>query len=63
MLYCTEKPGTAATVGKVNAVLQVFAGAVIVGASGKIVTLTVLLTQFAGLALPAGMVSQAAAVT
>ena len=63
MLYCTLKPGTAGTVGKLNAALQVFAGSVIVGASGKIVTLTVLLLQAAGLALPAGMVSQFDAVT
>ena len=63
MLYCTEKPGTAGTVGKLKAALQVFAGAVIVGAAGKIVTLTVLLLHAVGLALPAGIVSQADAVT
>ena len=43
MLYCTLNPATAVTVGKVNAALQVLAGAVITGAVGKITTLTVLL--------------------
>ena len=61
ILYCTLNPATGVTVGKVNAVLQVLAGAMMTGAAGKITTLTVLLTQ--GLALPAGMVSQAAANT
>lgn len=63
MLYCTLKPATIATVGKVNAVLQVLAGATITGAAGKITTLTVLLTQEPGPALPAGIVSQLAANT
>ena len=44
-----------------KAALQVLAGAVIVGAAGKITTLAVLLTH--GLALPAGMVSHGAAST
>lgn len=55
-------PETGATAGKVNAELQVKGGAVIVGAAGKITTLTVLL-KHAGLAVPAGMVSQSAANT
>ena len=63
MLYCTEKPGTAGTVGKLKAALQVFAGSVNVGAAGNMVTFTVLLIQDAGLALPAAIVSQTDAVT
>ena len=43
ILYCTLKPATDGTFGKLNAALHVFAGAVIVGAVGKITTLTVLL--------------------
>ena len=55
---------TAATVGKVNAALHVLAGAVMVGAVGKITTLTVLLiVQPAGPVVPAAMLPQAAAVT
>lgn len=42
-LYCTLNPGTATTVGNVKEALQVFAGAVIVGAVGNITTLTILL--------------------
>jgi hypothetical protein len=37
------KPETVATVGNVNAALHVLAGAVNVGAAGKITTLTILL--------------------
>ena len=43
ILYCTVNPDTAGTVGKVKAVLHVLEGATIVGANGKITTLTVLL--------------------
>ena len=39
MLYSTVKPDTAATLGKLKAEAQVFAGAVIVGAGGKITAL------------------------
>ena len=42
-LYWILKPATAATLGKLKAEAQVFAGAVIVGALGEITTLTVLL--------------------
>ena len=43
ILYCVVKFVTDVTLGNVNAALQVLAGAVITGAVGKIVTLTVLL--------------------
>ena len=45
ILYCVVKLDTAATVGNVNAALHVFAGAVIFGAVGNIVTLTILLAE------------------
>lgn len=56
-------PGTDVTFGNVKAVLHVLAGAIIVGASGKITTLVVLLTHVEGAARPAGMVSHGAAST
>ncbi len=43
ILNCTSNPLTEGTDGSVKAALHVFAGAVIVGAKGKITTLTVLL--------------------
>ena len=43
MLNSAVKPATADTVGKVNAEAQVLVGAEILGAVGKITTLTVLL--------------------
>ena len=56
MLYSTLKPATVLTVGKLNAEAQVFAGAVIVGALGKITTLTVLLLPHAPVpAVPAAV--------
>jgi hypothetical protein len=59
MLYSTLKPATVLTVGKLNADAQVFAGAVIVGAFGKITTLTVLLFPHAPVpAVPARVVPQ-----
>lgn len=55
---------TAATVGKVNAALHVLAGAVMVGAVGKITTLTVLLVAHAPVpAAPAAVPPQVAAKT
>ena len=47
MLYCTLKPLTAAILGKLKADAQVFVGASIDGAFGKITTLTVLLLPHA----------------
>jgi hypothetical protein len=44
MLYSTLKPLTALTLGKVKADAQVLAGALRIGAFGKITTFTVLLT-------------------
>ena len=44
MLYCTLNPATDVTGGSVRAALQVFDGAVIAGAVGKITVLTILLT-------------------
>ena len=44
MLYCTLNPATDVTGGSVRAALQVFVGAVITGAVGKITVLTILLT-------------------
>ena len=59
MLYCTLKPLTAATLGKLKADAQVFVGAVIVGALGKITTLTVLLDPHAPVpAVPARVAPQ-----
>ena len=56
MLYCTVKPDTAATLGKLKADAQVFAGGSIVGAFGKITTLTVLLLPQSPVpAVPAGV--------
>jgi hypothetical protein len=60
MLYSTVNPDTEATVGNVNAEAQVLAGAVMVGAAGKITTLTVLLAaQPAGAVAPADKPAQA----
>jgi len=61
ILYSTLNPVTGVKVGKVNAVPQVLAGAVIVGAAGKITTLTVLDRQV--LAVAAGVVPQAVVKT
>ena len=61
ILYSTLNPVTGVTVGKVNAVPQVFVGTVIVGAAGNITTLTVLDRQV--LAVAAGVVPQAAVKT
>ena len=47
MLYSTVKPTTSATLGKLKAEAQVFAGASIDGAFGNITTLTVLLLPHA----------------
>ena len=59
MLYSTVKPDTADTLGKLNADAHVFAGAVIVGAFGKITTLTVLLLPQAPVpAVPAAVAPQ-----
>ena len=59
MLYSTLKPATVDTLGKLKAVAQVFAGAVIVGAFGKITTLTVLLFPHAPVpAVPAAVAPQ-----
>ena len=44
MLYSTLNPLTAVTLGSVKADAQVFAGALILGALGKITTFTKLLT-------------------
>ena len=64
MLYCTLNPATAVTVGKVNAVLQVLAGADITGAVGNITTLTVLLDAHEPVpAVPAVVLPQAAVNT
>ena len=64
ILYSTLNPVTAVTVGKVNADAHVPAGAVIVGAVGKITTLTVLLTpQVEVPAVPAAVAPHIAAVT
>ncbi len=64
MLYSTVKPDTAATLGKLKADAQVFAGAVIDGAFGKITTLTVLLEpQSPSPGVPAGVAPQSAANT
>ena len=43
ILYSTVKPAIAVTVGKLNAALHAFVGAVMIGALGKITTLTILL--------------------
>ena len=61
ILYSTLNPITGVTVGKVNAVPQVLAGAVIVGAAGNITTLTVLDRHV--LAVAAGVAPQAAVKT
>ena len=61
MLYSTLNPLKAATVGNVKAEAQVFAGALITGAVGKITTFTVLLTpQDPVPAVPAAVVPQVA---
>ena len=44
MLYNVVNPATVVTVGSIKAALQVFIGAVITGAVGKITVLTILLT-------------------
>ena len=63
-LYWMLKPATAGTVGKTKADAQVFAGAVIVGALGKITTLTVLLLPQSPVpAVPAKVGPQSAANT
>ncbi len=61
ILYSTLNPVTGVTIGKVNTVPQVLAGAGIVGAAGNITTLTVLDRQV--LAVAAGVVPQAAVKT
>ena len=59
MLYSTVKPDTAATLGKLKAEAQVFAGASIFGAAGKITTFTVLLLPHAPVpAVPAAVAPQ-----
>jgi hypothetical protein len=59
MLYSTAKPLTALTVGSVKAEAQVFAGALITGAVGKITTFTVLLTPYEPVpAVPAAVAPQ-----
>jgi hypothetical protein len=64
MLYSTLKPPTALTLGKVKAEAQVLAGAVRLGAFGKITTLTVLLTPHKPLpAVPAVVPPQVAVST
>ena len=63
-LYSILKPTTAGTVGNTKADAQVFAGAVITGALGKITTLTVLLGPHSPLpAVPAKVAPQSAAST
>ena len=57
-------PATAVTVGKVNATLQVLAGAVSIGAVGKITTFTVLLLPHKPVpAVPAAVLPHTAVVT
>ena len=64
MLYSTLNPLTAVTLGSVKADAQVFAGALMLGALGKITTLTELLTpQEPVPAVPAAVAPQAAAKT
>jgi hypothetical protein len=64
MLYSTVKPLTALTVGKVKAEAQVFAGAVMLGAFGKITAFTVLLTPHKPVpAVPAVVAPQVAVST
>jgi len=64
MLYSTLNPLTAVTVGSVKADAQVFAGALMLGALGKITTLTELLTpQEPVPAVPAAVAPQVAAST
>ena len=64
ILYSTAKPGTVGTVGNVNATAQVFAGAAITGAGGKIMAPTMLLTlHVPGPTEPAGVVPQLEAST
>ena len=59
MLYSTLNSLTAATLGKLKAEAQVFAGASITGAFGKITTLTMLLLPHAPVpAVPAAVVPQ-----
>ena len=63
-LYWMLKPATAATLGNTKADAQVFAGAVITGALGKITTFTVLLGPHNPLpAVPANVAPQSAART
>jgi hypothetical protein len=64
MLYSMVKPLTAVTLGSVKAEAQVFAGALITGAFGKITTFTVLLTPHEPVpAVPAVVAPQVAVNT
>ena len=64
MLYCTLKPATAVTVGKVNADAHVLDGAVSTGAVGNITTLTAVLAAHEPVpAVPAAVAPHAAANT
>ena len=64
MLYCTVKPATALTVGKLKSASQVFINGSKTGAVGKITTLTVLLGPHNPLpAVPANVAPQSVART
>ena len=64
MLYCTEKPLIAGTLGRAKADAQVLAGADITGAFGKTTTDTRALDPQAPVpAVPKGVLPQEAAVT
>ena len=59
MLYCTVKPATALTIGKLKSASQVFINGSNTGAVGNITTLTVLLLPHAPVpAVPADVVPQ-----